>query len=367
MKKIILTILFLFMSLITVFAESETTVLPSQIGKVISVEYAETEIENINQTKQIAQVKILNGIAKNQMIIVDNILTGNPYYDIKLKSGMKVILHVEESDYELSYSIQDVYRANILIFLSVLFCILLVCVGRKKGLYSLVSIIITCLMIAHVLSPMILNGINPIIATIIICLLSTAVTIYLVGGFNNKSSSAVLGCTLSITFAGLLAFFTTKFAHLNGFINENALFLYSAQPHLNFVAIVISTIILATLGAVMDVAMSIASTINEIYEVDNTKSVKELFISGMNVGRDIIGTMANTLILVYLGSSLPLILLANNIDLQKFFNLNQVVTEISSALIGSCAIVICVPITALVSSNWVKKTKPQIDISNIQV
>ena len=118
---------------------------------------------------------------------------------------------------------------------------------------------------------------------------------------------------------------------------------------------------LATLGAVMDVAMSIASTINEIYVIDNTKTVKELFVSGMNVGRDIIGTMANTLILVYLGGSLPLLLLASNIDLQKFINLNQVVTEIASALIGSCAIVICVPITALVAANLVKKVviKPE--------
>ena len=101
--------------------------------------------------------------------------------------------------------------------------------------------------------------------------------------------------------------------------------------------------------------MSIASTVNEIFSIDNTKTVKELFISGMNVGRDIIGTMANTLILVYLGGSLPLLLLASNIDLQKFINLNQVVTEISSALIGSCAIVICVPATAIVAANLVRK------------
>ena len=100
----------------------------------------------------------------------------------------------------------------------------------------------------------------------------------------------------------------------------------------------------------MDVAMSISSTINEIYETDNSKTIKELFVSGMNVGRDIIGTMANTLILVYLGGSLPLLLLADNIDLQKFVNLNQVVTEIASALIGSIAIVICVPFTALVAA-----------------
>ena len=92
------------------------------------------------------------------------------------------------------------------------------------------------------------------------------------------------------------------------------MFLYTAHPELDFIGITISTMILATLGAVMDVAMSIASTINEIYITDTIKTVKDLFISGMNVGRDIIGTMANTLILVYLGGSLPLLLLAGNIE-----------------------------------------------------
>ena len=123
--------------------------------------------------------------------------------------------------------------------------------------------------------------------------------------------------------------------------------------------------ILATLGAVMDVAMSIASTINEIYTLDNSKKVYELFHSGMNVGRDIIGTMANTLILVYLGGALPLLLLSSNIDMQKFINLNQVVTEISAALIGSCAIVICVPITAIVASNLIKNQGTKIELEKL--
>ena len=144
-------------------------------------------------------------------------------------------------------------------------------------------------------------------------------------------------------------------AHLTGFSGENSMYLYSAHPELDFIGIAISAMVLATLGAVMDVAMSISSTINEIHITDSSKTVRELFISGMNVGRDIIGTMANTLILVYLGGALPLLLLAGNIDLQKFVNLNQVVTEVASALIGSISIVICVPFTAIVASVLIKK------------
>lgn len=362
MKKFLVFILLLFLSILSVKAE-DNNVLPSQIGIVQTIKYVDTEKE-IAQTKQVVDIKLASGDYKGKFVQLENILTGNPYYDIKLKKGSKVILHVEDQDGDLYFSIADVQRSHILVCLSLIFVGLLIYVGRKKGIYSLVSIIVTCIFIINLLSPMILNGLNPIISTIIICILSTAITMFLVGGFNRKSYSATLGCVLSLIFAGILSIITVKLANLSGFSNEHSMFLYSAHPELNFVAIAVSMMILATMGAVMDVAMSIASTINEIYSLDDTKSVKELFVSGMNVGKDIIGTMANTLILVYLGASLPLLLLASNIDLLKFLNLNQVVTEISSALIGSSAIIICVPITAIVTSALIKNQP--IDINNLK-
>ena len=332
----------------------EAKILPSQTGIVENVQYVDLNDDTVSQTKQTIQVRLLTGEFKGETVELDNMLTGNPYYDIKLKKNTKVILHAEDNGEGVEFSIEDIKRSGNLGWLSLLFCGLLIYVGRKKGFYSLISIGLTVLFITHALSPLILIGINPVLATILICVASTAATMYLVGGFNAKSTSAVIGAMLSLLFAGLLSYITMFTAHLTGFTEENSMFLYTAHPELDFIGITISTMILATLGAVMDVAMSIASTINEIYITDNTKTVKDLFISGMNVGRDIIGTMANTLILVYLGGSLPLLLLAGNIDLQKFINLNQVVTETASALIGSIAIVICVPFTAVAASQMIK-------------
>lgn len=353
MKKLVLIIIMMIFTL-PIFAE-EPNILPSQTGVVENIEYIDTSNE-VAPTKQIINVKIKSGEFAGETIELDNVLTGNPFYDINLSKNAKVILHAEEDENGgVTYSIEDVQRSGSLIWLSLIFCGLLVYVGRRKGLYSLVSIGLTVILITHLLSPMILIGLNPIFATIIVCILSTAITMYLVGGFNAKSTSATFGTMLSLVFAGFLSYLTMHTAHLTGFATENTMYLYNVHPELNFVGITISAMVLATLGAVMDVAMSISSTINEIYVTDNTKSVKELFLSGMNVGRDIIGTMANTLILVYMGGSLPLLLLAGNIDLQKFINLNQVVTEIASALIGSIAIVICVPFTALVASGLIHK------------
>jgi yibE/F family protein len=350
MKYLLLILSMLFLPVMA----DEAKILPSQTGIVEKVQYVDLNDDTVSQTKQTIQVRLLTGEFKGETVELDNMLTGNPYYDIKLKKNTKVILHAEDNGEGVEFSIEDIKRSGNLGWLSLLFCGLLIYVGRKKGFYSLISIGLTVLLITHALSPLILIGINPVLATILICIASTAATMYLVGGFNAKSTSAVIGAMLSLLFAGLLSYITMFTAHLTGFTEENSMFLYTAHPELDFIGITISTMILATLGAVMDVAMSIASTINEIYITDNTKTVKDLFISGMNVGRDIIGTMANTLILVYLGGSLPLLLLAGNIDLQKFINLNQVVTETASALIGSIAIVICVPFTAVAASQMIK-------------
>lgn len=350
MKYLLLILSMLFLPVMA----DEAKILPSQTGVVEKIQYVDLNDDTVSQTKQTIQVRLLTGEFKGETVELDNMLTGNPYYDIKLKKNTKVILHAEDNGEGVEFSIEDIKRSGNLGWLSLLFCGLLIYVGRKKGFYSLISIGLTVLLITHALSPLILIGINPVLATILICVASTAATMYLVGGFNAKSTSAVIGAILSLLFAGLLSYITMFTAHLTGFTEENSMFLYTAHPELDFIGITISTMILATLGAVMDVAMSIASTINEIYITDNTKTVKDLFISGMNVGRDIIGTMANTLILVYLGGSLPLLLLAGNIDLQKFINLNQVVTETASALIGSIAIVICVPFTAVAASQMIK-------------
>ena len=217
--------------------------------------------------------------------------------------------------------------------------------------------------------PVILIGFSPLWASVIIGILSTIITLYLVGGLNSKSSSAILGTSISLIFAGILSAIAIHLAHLTGFAGEESLFLFASRPDLDFTGILSASMIIAALGALMDTSVSIASTINEIHETDNSLSVAQLFKSGMNVGKDIIGTMSNTLILVYLGSSLPLVLLSSNIDLYKFFNLNQVATEILSALTGSIAILACVPITAIITAFFIKRFKenPDFDMDKIDI
>jgi len=360
MKKIFVLILLVINFILPAFSQDEKSVLPSETGIVTAIQYTD---ENEQTTKQEVTIKILSGEFKGTERIIDNMLTGNPAYDIVLTKGDKVILHAEANSDDIitaddvDFFIADLKRENQIWLFTGIFCALLLVIGRKKGFRSILSIIATLGLIFFILVPMVLNGFCPIATAVLTGILSTIITIYLVGGLNSKSSSAIIGTSISLIFAGILSMLAIYFAHLTGFAGEENMFLYAVRPDLSFTGVLSASMIIAALGALMDTAVSIASTINEIHETDSTLGVKELFKSGMNVGRDIIGTMSNTLILVYLGSALPLVLLSNNIDLNKFFNLNQVATEILSALIGSIAILACVPITAIVASILIKRYK----------
>ena len=368
MKKIFLFVMLLF-GLISPCLALETPDLPSEVGKVEKVTYEDVAdgLQNENNVKQKVQIKVLTGKFKGTVQTLDNMLTGNPAYDISLNKGDKVVLHLEAKNTEVNsvddvdFFIADVKRDYSLEAFVALFMILLVIIGRKKGVFSLVSIIATISLMFFVLVPLILHGVNPVVSAVVVGILSTIITIYLVGGFNSKSSAAIIGTALSLIFAGGMSLAAIWMARLTGFAGEESMFLYSTRPDLSFKGILAASMIIAALGALMDTGVSIASSVNEIYETDKKLTVNQLFKSGMNIGKDIIGTMSNTLILVYLGSALPLVLLSNNIDLQKFFNLNQVSTEILSALIGSISILACVPLTAIIAAYLIKRQKENVE------
>ena len=360
MKKLILLFIMFCFSFVPGFAQNSEKFLPSATGIVREISSQNVEENGVEAIKQVVELEILTGQFKGEVREVENVISGNPYYDINLKKGAKVVVHVEPQDEfvvsadDVDFFITDIKREGTLWLLAGIFSLFIILIGRLKGVRALVSIVLTVMLIFALMMPLVLHGVSPIFSALLVGISSTILTIYLVAGVN-KSTSAVLGTVSSLLIAGLLAMAAIKMANLTGFVSEDNMFLHSVRPDLNMQGILAAAIILSALGALMDVGVSIASTINEVYQTDSTLSVGQLFKSGMNVGRDIIGTMSNTLILVYLGSAMPLVLLSSSIDIQKFFNLNQVATEISSALIGSIAILACVPVTAFISANLISK------------
>ena len=280
----------------------------AESGIIKKIEYDYTEKTDSPETisKQIVTVKITTGKFKGNEKVTDNMLTGNPAYEVFLKENDKVTIVVEsknpnpQSIEDVDVYVSDIKRVGTIYLYSFIFIAFLIGIGRMKGFYSLLSIIITVVLVFAVFVPLVLFNVSPILAALIISILSTIATMYLVAGVNSKSNAAILGTVLSLIFASALALLSIFLAHLTGFMGEESLFLYMSRPDLNQEGILAASMMVAALGALMDVAISISSTINEIHVTDPRLTVFELFKSGMNVGRDIIGTMSNTLILVYL-------------------------------------------------------------------
>jgi uncharacterized membrane protein len=206
--------------------------------------------------------------------------------------------------------------------------------------------------------PLILRGVNPILVSVITAVLVTVVTIFLVAGINHKSISAIAGTSIGVIVAGVISYVVGNQASLSGLSAEEAtMLMYIPQGiQFNFRHLLFAGIIMGALGAAMDVGISIASAIDEIHKANPRLSSRRLFRSGMNVGKDVMGTMVNTLILAYTGTSIPMLLLfmAYETELSKVFNLDVIATEIVRSLSGSIGLILTIPITAIIASYYAK-------------
>lgn len=202
------------------------------------------------------------------------------------------------------------HKRNFVIYtLFVIFCIVLVLVGKIKGFKSLIGLIFTGISLIYLMLPLIYRGMSPIFAAIITGILTTSAMMILIGD-SKKKNSATLGAILGVIVAGLIAYTAGRLAHLSGLTMQDAEdILYIAEKtSMKVEGLMFAAILIASLGAIMDMAMSIISAIFEVHTANPELGRRQLFNSGMNVGRDVIGTMSNTLILAFVGSSLTLLI-----------------------------------------------------------
>lgn len=245
-------------------------------------------------------------------------------------------------------------RANRLLGLGIIFALLVLLFGGKKGFNTLFSLGLTCAAVFAVFIPSILSGTNIYLMALLVCVYTTVVTLLLVIGFNKKSLAAMLGCMSGIAVTGIITLIMDAVLFLTGVVDENSRFLMylPVAGEINLRAIVFAGIIIGAMGAIMDVAMSISSSMWEIKENAGRIKFDALMRSGMTIGRDIFGTMANTLILAYIGTSLSviLLLLVHTDSLATLLNMEMIVVEILQALAGSFGILFTIPLTSFFCS-----------------
>jgi len=326
---------------------------------IIARQSASQEIEGIilgGGVNIIFAAELNSGENKGALVTaIQNCDPDSPYDIREVKTGDKVLLtnniNVENSEYMI---MGEHIRTDTLSILAIAFFALLIIFGRIKGVSTLLSLVFTCLSIFTVFIPSVLSGKNIYFWSILTCLFIITMTLVLVNGFNTKSLCAAIGCFSGVLVSGALYFISDKFLELTGMVDEDSLYLKFLLDDvtIDLKAIVFAAIIIGAVGAIMDVAVSMAASLHEISVSVPDSTPYSLMRSGMTIGRDMMGTMSNTLILAYIGSSLSvtLLLIAYSSSWLALLNREMIVVEVLQALIGSIGLMLTIPLTSFICS-----------------
>lgn len=270
------------------------------------------------------------------------------------KQGDKVVVITSISGASSTASIYSINREiPIACFVGIFF--LMICiVGGKNGMKSVAALIFTFISIVYLFMPLLYRGYSPFFAAILVVVLTTIVTMLLIGGTTIKSFSAITGTTAGVLIAGISAAVFGHFAGIDGYnvSDIESLVFVGQNTKIQVGGLLFAGILIASLGAVMDVAMAVASSMTEIYENNKELEVGKLFRSGMKVGRDAMGTMSNTLILAFVGGSITTLVLDYAYDLPylQLINSYSIGIEIMQGVAGSMGIIMTVPCVAFITS-----------------
>lgn len=315
-------------------------------------------MENQYNTDITFEAQITSGERKNQLVIAtQNISTYITGTVKEVVAGDKVLLY-NDTTYEgqSKWYFVEYSRTSALVILTIIFLGLIVLFGKQKGAKTLVSLIFTILSIFIVYIPAILGGHNIYLWTIVTCVFITISTVMIVYGYSKKTITTALGCIGGVLVAGLLTLIMNGVLRLTGFTDENSIYLQQLNSNIDLKAIIFGGILIGAVGAIMDVSIDIASSLYEVASKLEKPDFKTIIKSGFNIGKDIMGTMTNTLILAYIGSSLSTVLLltASNHSLVYLFNLEMITVEVLQAIVGSIGILTSIPLTSFVAANLYK-------------
>lgn len=300
--------------------------------------------------EQKVRVKMLTGARKGEEL---DITSSSGYlFGATCKVGMKIIVMQSVAGETTIASVYSQDREWVIYIFALLYLLALCVIGGKQGIKGCLGLIFTFFCVIFVYLPLVYLRFSPFWAAVFICFLTTLVTMYLIGGPTKKTCAATLGTLAGVVLAGLSAWCFSKASGISGYNVsdiETLMTLWNTN-RIQVGGLLFSGLLISCLGAVMDVAMSISSAIDEIYKQNNSLTRKELFKAGMRVGRDMMGTDSNTLILAFAGSSVSTLLLDYAYDLpyQQIINSNNIGIAIMQGLAGSFGIVLSVPLTVLI-------------------
>ncbi|MBD3330718.1 hypothetical protein GF354_04275 [Candidatus Peregrinibacteria bacterium] len=308
-----------------------------------------TDIAELGSQKNIA-LTILNGDKEGEQVVTveDEQFVLNQR---NFKIGDKVlIVYLDNSG---SYYIYDFVRSNSLLLLFVIFLAAVVVVSGLGGVGAIIGMAFSFLVLFKLTLPFILSGISPVLAAVLSGFLIIPVTFFLSHGLNKKTLIAMAGTVITLILVYILAYAFIHFGNLTGLSSEEGSFLRpEVIERIDFRGLVLAGMIIGIIGVLDDITISQAAIVQQLKETKKNIKFKELYFRSMKVGKDHISSMVNTLILIYAGAALPLLLLF--VDYQNSFNeiinIEMISEEIIRTLIGSLGLILAVPVTTAIAA-----------------
>ncbi len=312
----------------------------------------------IRTGEQIVKLELRSGERAGQIIEANS--SASYLFGAICKPGMKVVALVSSAEDTVVASVYSYDRTLILCGIVLVFLLTIWLLGGKKGFFAVIGLIFTFICIIYLFLPMIYRGVSPCFAAILVVAITTIVTMYLVAGATKKTISAIVGTIIGVGIAGVFAFICGKLTQISGYNVsdiENLVYVQE-KTGIKIGELLFAGILIAALGAVMDVAMSISSTVQEVHDKNPSLSRKELFLSGIHVGRDVMGTMSNTLVLAFTGGSINTLVFvySYNYSTLQLMNMYDIGIEIIQGISASMGVILTVPFVAFISA-WLLDKK----------
>lgn len=317
-------------------------------------------IEGRLRGRKLLELEIQTGRYAGETVEVPNYFSA--MYSVDVKSGDTVSVRIDTAaDGSYTVSVYNYNRLPLIIGLALVFCAALILIGGWQGLRALLGLGFTFVCIVWILLPLVLQGWAPIPLTVAIVGVTAAVGFYLLGGWQPKTLGALLGALCGVAAAAILGYIATRLVHVSAYQMDESegLLLARNDTGLQISGLLLSGILIAAQGAVMDTAMSIASAMAELKEKRPDIGFGELFRSGMVIGRDTTGTMANTLVLAFAGSSLNMMVLifSYRVSFLQLMNTDFIAVEVVRAVAGSLGIIFTVPCVAAITAGLLSRKK----------
>lgn len=354
---------------LTFFSETEDSAARAKVTEVIDQSTDKMTLggEAVYESTVVDfKCELQNGAHKGDEVTaqqtIDGLYAGSEYVKAVEPGDKVMLLRSDDAGMENTWMFSDYYRFDKIVLLAGVFMLLVLLIGRWKGVNTLISLVFTFCFVFCVFVPAVMLGYNAYLLASVTCLFTIVMTLVLINGISRKTMATIIGCTAGTLIAAVGTCVMSEIMKLTGFIDEHSYYLtmLNSDEPMDLTAVVFAAIIIGALGAIMDIAMDISSSLFELSEHVPNLTFKELYKSGMSIGRDIMGTMANTLVLAYIGSSLCsiMILLTFSTSAMDLLNREVIIVDMLQALIGSLAILLTIPCTVCVcGSLYLRKRK----------